>query len=47
MHLSLYNSFSLYGSDVTLVSVRGGDLVRFFATASVLTALVKPFNGRQ
>jgi flavin reductase (DIM6/NTAB) family NADH-FMN oxidoreductase RutF len=41
---SLYDSFALYGSGVTLVTVRDGDEDRFFIAASVLTASVSPFT---
>ncbi|TXK19111.1 flavin reductase family protein [Homoserinibacter sp. GY 40078] len=41
---SLYESFALYGSGVTLVAVRDGDYDRFFVAASVLTASVTPFT---
>lgn len=41
---ALYDSFSLYGSGVTFVSVRDGDVDRFFIAASVLTASVDPFT---
>lgn len=40
----LYDSFGLYGSTVTLVSVRDWDADRFFVAASVLTASVDPFT---
>lgn len=39
----LYDSFALYGSGVTLVTVRDGDDDQFFIAASVLTASVEPF----
>ncbi|WP_156743363.1 flavin reductase family protein [Occultella aeris] len=41
---SLYDSFALYGSGVTLVSVRDDAGDRFFIAASVLTASVDPFT---
>ena len=41
---SLYDSFSLYGSGVTLVTVADGDGDRFFIAASVMTASVEPFS---
>jgi flavin reductase (DIM6/NTAB) family NADH-FMN oxidoreductase RutF len=41
---SLYESFALYGSSVTFVSVRDDDHDRFFIAASVLTASVNPFT---
>lgn len=41
---SLYDSFALYGSGVTLVTVRDGDEDRFFVAGSVLTASVAPFT---
>ncbi|MCI2956976.1 flavin reductase family protein [Agromyces atrinae] len=41
---SLYESFGLYGSGVTLVTVRDGDDDRFFIAASVLTSSVDPFT---
>lgn len=40
---SLYDSFALYCSGVTLVSVRDDDDHRFFVAGSVLTASVEPF----
>jgi flavin reductase (DIM6/NTAB) family NADH-FMN oxidoreductase RutF len=40
---SLYDSFALYGSGVTLVTVRDGTRDRFFIASSVLTASVDPF----
>ncbi|WP_353111474.1 flavin reductase family protein [Microbacterium sp.] len=40
----LYDSFALYGSGVTLVSVRDADQHRFFIAGSVLTASVAPFT---
>lgn len=41
---SLYESFSLYGSGVTLITTDGGGTDRFFVAASVLTASVNPFT---
>lgn len=41
---SLYDSFALYGSGVTLISAREGDEDRFLVAASVLTASVAPFT---
>ncbi|WP_154794481.1 flavin reductase family protein [Occultella kanbiaonis] len=41
---SLYDSFALYGSGVTFVSVHDGARDRFFVAASVLTASVDPFT---
>ena len=40
----LYESFSLWGSGVCLVSVREHDHDRFFVAGSVLTASVDPFT---
>ncbi|SJM67052.1 flavin reductase family protein [Gulosibacter sp. 10] len=41
---TLYESFALYGSGVTLVTARDGDDDRFFIAGSVLTASVDPFT---
>lgn len=41
---SLYDGFALYGSGVTLVTVRDDDVDQFFIAASVLTASVEPFS---
>lgn len=41
---TLYDSFSHYGSGVTLVAVRDADIDRFFIAASVLTSSVNPFT---
>lgn len=41
---SLYDSFSLYGSGVTLITTNDGGIDRFFVAASVLTASVNPFT---
>ena len=41
---SLIDSFALYGSGVTLISVRDDDVDRFFVAGSVLTASVDPFT---
>lgn len=41
---SLYDGFALYGSGVTLVTVRDHDVDQFFIAASVLTASVEPFS---
>ncbi|MFT3943845.1 MAG: flavin reductase family protein [Ancrocorticia sp.] len=41
---SLYDSFSLYGSGVTLITTDDGGTDRFFVAASVLTASVNPFT---
>ena len=44
MATSLYESFALYGSGVTLVTVRDDGADRFFVAGSVLTASVDPFT---
>lgn len=41
---SLYESFALYGSGVTLIAVRDKEQDRFLVAASVLTASVSPFT---
>lgn len=41
---TLYESFALYGSGVTLITVRDADADRFFVAGSVLTASVAPFT---
>lgn len=43
-HPGLYDSFALYGSGVTLLTVGDGDHDRFVIAASVLTASVEPFT---
>lgn len=43
-HPSLYDGFALYGSGVTLLTVRDNDVDQFFVAASVLTASVEPFS---
>lgn len=43
-HPSLYDGFALYGSGVTLLTVRDDDADQFFVAASVLTASVEPFS---
>lgn len=40
----LYDSFALYASGVTLVTVRDGDHDAYLVAASVLTASVEPFS---
>lgn len=41
---SLYDSFALYASGLTLITVRDGSDDQFFVAGSVLTASVEPFT---